>query len=429
MVCYAIIGDDLSGAGDTAVTFSNCGYRSFVINFPEGKNHILEECDVVAISTNSREMAPHEARASVVEACRYLKKLSVPEVYKKIDSTCRGHIGIELEAIMEELDLTFAVLCPAFPKTGRLVRNGKLLINGVALDKTAIAKDPGFPVRESYLPDILKAQTDLPVISVDHSVVALGPAALTEHLRKLADKGRAFILVDALDEGDLNTIASIGMESLPPLIFSGSAALAAAIARNRKEAILPGIPPIWIIVGSVHPQNEEMVSFLLNDGLAEEVYLDPVELLLKRGEYRAPPDIRAALRAHSDLVIRTCRNASDRERVKNKSREMGISEPEAAEAIACGLQSLMKEAAGERLFAGLIITGGATALHILRGFQGVGIRVEEELEPGVPLGRIVGGVLDGMGIITKAGGFGSVDTFANGIRLLKKKYMMRREAR
>ncbi len=429
MVHYAIIADDLSGSNDTAATFSKYGYKSFVINFPEGKNHNLENCDVVAISTNSREIGLKEARESVVEVCEYLKKLSVGQVYKKIDSTCRGHIGAELEAIMEELDLTFAVICPAFPKTGRVVKCGELLINGVSISRTAIAQDPGFPVKESYLPDILRKQTRLPVELIDHSVVALGPVALTQHLKRLSSNGRTFILVDAINEQDLNTIASIDTSLLPPLIFSGSAALSDAIIRNRKNIILPRIPPVYIVVGSVNPQNEAMADFLLADGQAGEVYIDPVELLERTDSAPLAAQVAEALSADCDMVIRTYRDAGDRERVKEKSREMGISDLEAAEAIARGMQAVMKEAVRKHPFSGLIITGGTTALHILRGFKAVGIQVEEELEPGVPCGRIVGGPLDGVGIITKAGGFGSEKTFANGILLLKKKYMLRRDVK
>jgi D-threonate/D-erythronate kinase len=427
LVDYAIIADDLSGANDTAVTFSNRGYKSFVINLPEGKDYYPENCDVVAVSTNSREVTPREARDSVVEACKYLKKFPAARVYKKIDSTCRGHIAIELETIMEEMDYTLAVICPAFPKTGRLVKNGELLLNGVTISRTAIASDPGFPVKESYLPSILKAQTSLPVEFVSHELVALGPNALTEHLRKLSKNGRAFILVDAIGDHDLNTIASIDTDLLPPVIFSGSSGLAAAIIRNRKkDTTVPGTPPVYVIIGSVNPQNEATANYLLANGLAVEVYLDPVKLMERAAGDPVPSEFSEALRGNGDLVIRTYRDSTDREKVKERIRETGISEPEAAEAIARGLQAVMKEVVGRHPLSGLIITGGTTALHILRGIEGVGIEVEEELEPGVPCGRIVGGPLNGVGIITKAGGFGSEKTFENCIQILKKKYLLRR---
>ena len=427
MVDYAIIADDLSGSNDTAVTFSNFGFKSFVINFPEGKDHDLKNCDVVAISTNSREIPPHQAREIVVEVCRYLKKLPGAEIYKKIDSTCRGHIGIELEAIMEEMGLTLSIICPAFPKMGRVVKNGELLINGVKISRTAIASDPAFPVTQSYLPGILKTQTRLPVEFIGHETVAGGPAALTEQLARLAEKGKSFVILDAIDDSDLNTIASIDRKQLPPLLFCGSAALATALVKSRFLSSLPGIPPVYVVVGSVNPQNKTMTDFLLSNELAGEVYLDPAVLIERSEGDVLPPEAIEALQREGDLVIRAYRDSGDREKVKEKVMEKGISEPDAAEAIARGLSVALKEAVGRRGLSGLIVTGGTTALHILRGFQGVGIEVEEELEPGVPAGKIVGGSLDGVGIITKAGGFGSEHTFANGIQFLKKRHTQRRK--
>ena len=69
---------------------------------------------------------------------------------------------------------------------------------------------------------------------------------------------------------------------------------------------------------------------------------------------------------------------------------------------------------------GIMVTGGTTALMLLEGLSGDGIEVLQEIEPGVPLGRIVGGTLDGMSILTKAGGFGSPDVFCTGLEIMKK---------
>ena len=44
----------------------------------------------------------------------------------------------------------------------------------------------------------------------------------------------------------------------------------------------------------------------------------------------------------------------------------------------------------------------------------------KEIEPGVPLGEIVGGSLGGLKIVTKAGGFGSPDVFRLGMDVIKE---------
>ncbi len=50
----------------------------------------------------------------------------------------------------------------------------------------------------------------------------------------------------------------------------------------------------------------------------------------------------------------------------------------------------------------------------------MGINLIEELETGVPCGRIIGGPMEDLKIITKAGGFGTPEVLIKGIRLLQE---------
>jgi uncharacterized protein YgbK (DUF1537 family) len=54
----------------------------------------------------------------------------------------------------------------------------------------------------------------------------------------------------------------------------------------------------------------------------------------------------------------------------------------------------------------LLLTGGDTARAVLGALEGHGIELDEEILPGMPAGRIAGGQLGGVRVITKAGGFG-----------------------
>ena len=57
------------------------------------------------------------------------------------------------------------------------------------------------------------------------------------------------------------------------------------------------------------------------------------------------------------------------------------------------------------LVGGLVLTGGDTALAVARRLGATGLRVEDEIEAGVPIGRLLGP--HPYRIVTKAGGFGS----------------------
>ena len=57
--------------------------------------------------------------------------------------------------------------------------------------------------------------------------------------------------------------------------------------------------------------------------------------------------------------------------------------------------------------AGLFLTGGDLAVATCRALRASAIRIETEIQPGVPAGTLVGGDFAGIPIVTKAGGFGN----------------------
>lgn len=75
--------------------------------------------------------------------------------------------------------------------------------------------------------------------------------------------------------------------------------------------------------------------------------------------------------------------------------------------LAANLARLLASAA-PRMRA-LIATGGETACALLGQLGVQGIRLVEEVEPGVLLGVTIGDVI--LPVITKAGAFGGVETF------------------
>jgi uncharacterized protein YgbK (DUF1537 family) len=57
----------------------------------------------------------------------------------------------------------------------------------------------------------------------------------------------------------------------------------------------------------------------------------------------------------------------------------------------------------------LLLTGGETAVAVLRALGASGLHLAGEIEPGVALGTLAGGRFDGLPLVTKAGGFGDPD--------------------
>jgi uncharacterized protein YgbK (DUF1537 family) len=66
----------------------------------------------------------------------------------------------------------------------------------------------------------------------------------------------------------------------------------------------------------------------------------------------------------------------------------------------------------------LVIVGGDTAQSALRAVGAAGIVMHDQPFPGVPVGIVDGGLLDGVRVVTKAGAFGDREILVNVIDYL-----------
>lgn len=92
--------------------------------------------EAVAVDANTRSMDAAEATAATA---RLVRAHPAALVYKKIDSTLRGHVRVEIEAALgayREMGhaQAVAVVAPAFPAMGRMTRDGRHYVHGVPLE-------------------------------------------------------------------------------------------------------------------------------------------------------------------------------------------------------------------------------------------------------------------------------------------------------
>ena len=78
-----------------------------------------------------------------------------------------------------------------------------------------------------------------------------------------------------------------------------------------------------------------------------------------------------------------------------------------------GIANMVQSVIQQVKIAGLVVVGGETASIIASNLQISAIQILREIEAGVPLGRIIGGLADSLLIVTKAGGFGSERTLGS----------------
>jgi len=115
--CF-LIADDLTGACDAAVYFAMRGRRTVV---PIAPGAAPADTSVIAISTDSRDLEPAAAREAVSAAAASRPIGSPSMLFKKIDSTLRGHVGAEIDAALTVFGCDAALVCPAFPRMNRIV--------------------------------------------------------------------------------------------------------------------------------------------------------------------------------------------------------------------------------------------------------------------------------------------------------------------
>ena len=181
---------------------------------------------MVALDLDTRSRTERSARAIVGRAFSARAAASAGILFKKIDSTLRGHIAAEIDAARAALGAARPVLlAPAFPAQGRIVRGGRVIVNGVALRGN-----------------------------------------LREELG-----GDGIEVPDAASDADLLRIARKALASRPRPLFVGSAGLARAIARTfrrTRRARRRGIPPrpVIAVVGSASPVSAGQAARLARSG-------------------------------------------------------------------------------------------------------------------------------------------------------------------
>lgn len=237
-----ILADDLTGACDAAAPFVRPD-RTVRVWLGSAVGFVAPE-PVQAFNTASRNLAPQDAALAVAEAAGQLAHAPAQLVFKKVDSALRGPIAAELIALQQTFDARAILFAPAFPATGRTVRNGTL----------EIRSSTGEAERRS-MRDLFPAGLQSKIAIIPNAA-GIAPAL---------SSGKSLLLCDATTQHDLDALAHAA-RSLPRLLFAGSAGLATALANldglPAAEAPLPRASRVLLIAGTMHPTTAQQLDRL-----------------------------------------------------------------------------------------------------------------------------------------------------------------------
>ncbi len=342
---------------------------------------------ILVIDAESRHLAPADAARRVYQLARAAHDRGIRYLYKKTDSTLRGNIGAELAAAMDAYPGVPLVYAPAYPKMGRTVKQGRLYVDGLPLGQSPFAADPLNPAVESHIPTALAAQCRLPAVSI--SVDALE-----------AVKATAIYVCDGETDAELERAARIFIASKTFSLGAGPAGFAGEIARlvdlpREEPAPWPIIPNVLVINGSLHEISLQQVEHAAMNGLA----------LVKPGAVS-----KGDLQPGWNILSHRC--AAVEPSLKTARR--------AGRAVLDVLRRVELDA--------LVVFGGDTAYAVIDAIGSPPVQPMGEVFPGVPLGRIAAAALRtrigerarDLYLVTKAGGFGSVDVLTELRKLLMK---------
>lgn len=423
----AIIADDLTGANDSGVQLARHGLKTAVLFEMDGAN--TKHYEAVVFDTDSRSIKHTEAYEKVKQAAQFLVDAGFDFIFKKLDSTMRGNIGAEIDAIYDVLKPHFMMIAPGYPKNNREIHHSTHYLNKIPLGETEIAKDPKTPVTISYLPDLLQQQTDRAIAAITIDDLVQGEAHIADMLKQYADQGIPYLIIDSTEEEHLQQILAYTKHLPYQFAWVGSAGIANylpehyGISVKQKLSTIPANNgPILTVVGSVNINSRVQLNKLLEEGNVYAIPFESYKALSSPAdrEHEISKVYKLAYEkavAGLDVVIYSTAEQADIEQAWKVGEAQGLSHTEISNEIVKAIGNVCSMLLEKQLFKGVSMTGGDTAKQICSLWGIKGFELLDELEIGVPISKFLG--IEHLHVITKAGGFGSERVFIHAINKLK----------
>jgi uncharacterized protein YgbK (DUF1537 family) len=409
---WLIVADDLTGAADSATAFAKRRLSTRVV---WGDARPESHAGIFALSFDVASRALDAASAArrhmdVLHRCAAGR----PRVYKKIDSTLRGHPAAEIAAMLDVLGarefVDRAVLAPAFPAGGRTTRDGRVFVHGVPLEFTEFWPEGRDPDLAPLIPLLEHAGLHAHLVPLD--VVRGPPERLAAALDPRAPShGPAIAVCDAETEADLDRIAAATPRSATFCIGSGGflnslARLESsdAPARAASPRCGPASNGALIVVGSQARASRAALAEVSRLSNVRRISVDPQDDHAALLDREMVSDLARTLAGGDDVIIDLV-----------SPDDAASLQPAAVSALARDLAPLAASASA------LGATGGDTAAALCARWGITGITLVDEIEPGMSLGVTLGAV--SVPLVTKSGGFGdrgSLTRLAERLRFIRQ---------
>ena len=426
-----VVADDVTGSNDIGIMFAKSGYVTHIYSYEEVSTFAisredLSAPDITILDTNSRLDPPEVAYDKVFAATRELQQAGCRQFHKKTCSVFRGNIGAEFDAMLDALELEFAVVVLGFPKNGRTTVDGIHYVHGKRLEDSEFRHDPIHPMRRSDLAGILQSQTKRKVGLVTHAIVERGAEALRDEISRRRSQCQ-YLILDVADQPALRTIAQ-AVHDEP--VLCGSSAIAEELpavwgpTKGREQR--QDLPPlkemgILIVAGSLMPQTGAQIEHLQKKRIPS--FVMDTACLFEAAERDAhiaslSTAISASLRAGSDTIFHSPNDPLALEKTQRAGEAHAVSKTEISRLVSETLAEVTARTLADTGQNRLIVAGGETSAAVCARLEINGMRVWGEIQPGLP--SCVSLDDPPRMLVLKSGSFGKPDFFERALEHLRK---------
>ncbi len=429
-----IVADDLTGCTTIGALLARVGVDTAVLFSPTDVSALTSDHEALILNSDSRPLPAADAYERVRQATQELVTAGARQFTKRIDTTCRGGIGPEVEGMLSALpDDYIAIMVPAMPQSKRIVVGGYSVIDSVLLSRTPVAQDVRTPVKQSHLPTLMAGQCTVPVGHVPIGAVIDGAEEIRAGLVACREAGDRVIVVDAASLEDVDLIATVvaglgwKVVCVDPGPFTERLAIRSGVVDTRpvKERTLRLEPSEFdtgtalVVAGSAmrvtHLQmvelskvpGTEVIGVDVGDLIADERhYLRETQRVLDEVERVLPKQPRVIMLALDSTI------SGDLGDMAAMERRAGLQPGEGPGQIPGRFGVLARrvvETLGDAV-AGLYLTGGDIMVNTCAALDANGIGLVDYVIPQADQGVLVGGPWAGLPVICKGGLTGNEQT-------------------
>ncbi len=411
LVKTLIIADDSTGANASAILLKQLNFQTIsLIDYQNAR--ILDHYDAIAISTDSRAVSGNEAYSRVQTVLANVKDAEVMIYNKRIDSTLRGNLGMELNAFKDAFPNKKIAIVPAFPSSGRTCKNGLVYVKDVLLEHTDVAKDPKMPIFTSDAKQLFMKQFQGRIANLYLEAIR-SKNRLSKKIRDFYEYHDA-IVFDAQTNEDIETIAETLAILDIPIITVDPGVFTFYYTKERQVHRHVRNDRYVFVVGSVTDTTYQQLQLAATD---EDFDIIPIraELFLGEGSHAEVNRVfQRATQSKSQFMILTTTDPYNREVLnlfdiaKNKSQDVDQISKTINHHLSVLLDQILTHDASIQ---GIFTSGGDTTLSFLTESGACGIELIQEVIPLCVYGKIVAGKYDQLSIITKGGMIGTDTTY------------------